>query len=869
MPMKNTFCKKRALIAGIVLSCSFGLSQAAISPTEVVTLPSDAKLGGGDAVGSTLSRSTYNGGKGPGIWIVADGGYRLYHNGALLAEDNQAGRVRFVPMTFLPGENAISVIGVDEDGAHGVMVQIDELHESYYSGGTGWYAKPDYGIYNNAWKNKGRDLSQWGGATTLSYSNTKMPNGADLTGWPSGSQSKWIWTGSSTDTTVALLYNLNITAEGFGASTTGGDAGSIVIASDSASIRKYLQSSEAVTILVPEGTYDFRQFRDAVTEATAAGRTWCKSTCGANDKNSSNTFYRINFAANTCSGLDGTTIVGTGEIQSWDNWITIKNNKSLIGMGRGANLRGASLNNRKNEGAGNNIFRNLAIYDVNPHLIEAGDGLEISGNNGNEVSNFWFDHISYKWISDGMDLEFVKGLTVSYVDYDGANEYNCYYYDPYMHLVENAQATIHDMYWHNSFGRVPKIYAKDGSSVAPTVHIYNSYVDYNHWHIIDVNGTSSLTSQLLYENNYIGTANIQVAGKDAYSKVNMKNNTIKKAKSSTPYSNNGTATSTAFTDNVFTPSYSYTLRTNSTLPDSMPLLTGVGGRYGSMPSYNQATGISPIASTVSVSATPAQNAVTLSATVKSNSGSAITKVDFYIGTTLVGSATSSPYMTTVSDVSAGTYSAIAIATDKNGLEGVSSYTTFEVSGEAVLTKATLTKNGAGSSNQTITLGESIASFSYVWGNCSGVEVTGLPNGVNYTLNEFESRVTISGTPTEAGAFTYTIATVGADTNVSVVRKITVNDPNASSSSVAAESSSSETATSSATAESSSSAEESTVISGNVNYVLEATTYYRIFDMQGRPLFSGAQKPNQMPADRVIVIEYTKSGSINRRYIQAQ
>ncbi|MBS7392442.1 MAG: hypothetical protein KIG51_10210, partial [Fibrobacter sp.] len=317
----------------------------------------------------------------------------------------------------------------------------------------------------------------------------------------------------------------------------------------------------------------------------------------------------------------------------------------------------------------------------------------------------------------------------------------------------------------------------------------------------------------------------------------MKNNTIKKAKSSTPYSNNGTATSTAFTDNVFTPSYSYTLRTNSTLPDSMPLLTGVGGRYGSMPSYNQATGISPIASTVSVSATPAQNAVTLSATVKSNSGSAITKVDFYIGTTLVGSATSSPYMTTVSDVSAGTYSAIAIATDKNGLEGVSSYTTFEVSGEAVLTKATLTKNGAGSSNQTITLGESIASFSYVWGNCSGVEVTGLPNGVNYTLNEFESRVTISGTPTEAGAFTYTIATVGADTNVSVVRKITVNDPNASSSSVAAESSSSETATSSATAESSSSAEESTVISGNVNYVREATTYYRIFDMQGRPLFS--------------------------------
>lgn len=283
--MKHILNKKGLFIAGIALSCCFGLSEAAISPTEVVNLPTDTKLGGGDAIGSTLSRATYNGGKGPGIWIVADGGYRLYHNGSLLAEDNQAGRVRFIPMTFLPGENAISVIGVDGNKTPGVMVQIDELHESYYSG-SGWYAKPDYGIYNNAWKQKGRDLSQWGGATSLSYSNTVLPSGGTLSGWPSGSKSKWIWTGTSTDTTVALLFNLNLKAEGFGASTTGGDAGSIVIASDSASIRKYLQSSDAVTILVPEGTYDFRQFRDAVTEATAAGRTWCKSACGARDRKS-------------------------------------------------------------------------------------------------------------------------------------------------------------------------------------------------------------------------------------------------------------------------------------------------------------------------------------------------------------------------------------------------------------------------------------------------------------------------------------------------------------------------------------------------------------------------------------------------------
>ena len=141
------------------VACGVWVAAAAISPSEVVSLPGDAAYGGGDKVGSQLVAATYNASEGPGIWIVADGGYRLYHNGALLAEDNQAGRVRFVPMTFLPGENAISVVGVNGSGAPGVLVQIDDLDKSYYSG-SGWKAKPTVG--NNSWKNKGRDLSQWG-----------------------------------------------------------------------------------------------------------------------------------------------------------------------------------------------------------------------------------------------------------------------------------------------------------------------------------------------------------------------------------------------------------------------------------------------------------------------------------------------------------------------------------------------------------------------------------------------------------------------------------------------------------------------------------------------------------------------------------
>ena len=752
------------------------IAAAAISPSEVVSLPGDAAYGGGDKVGSQLVAATYNAGEGPGIWIVADGGYRLYHNGALLAEDNQAGRVRFVPMTFLPGENAISVVGVNGEGAPGVMVQIDDLDKSYYSGGD-WKSKPQVG--NASWKNKGRDLSQWGGAATLSYANTKMPSGGALNGFAANTQAKWIWTSAETDPTAVLLFTFYVKAEGFGANTTGGDAGQIVFASDSASIRKYLQSNDAVTILVPEGTYDFRQFRDAATEAASANRTWCARQCSANDKNSKNMFYRIAFEANSCQSLnDGDVyIVKSGVIKKWDHWITIRGNKSLIGMGRGANLRGASLNNRKNENAGNNIFRNLGIYDVNPHLIEAGDGLEVSGNKGNEVENIWFDHISYKWISDGMDLEHVKGLTVSYVDYDGANDQNCYYYDPYMHLVENAQASLHHMYWHNSFGRVPKVYSVDGGKVAPTVHVYNSYVEYNYWHVIDVTGTASVPAQLLYENNYIGEANIQVAGKNAYGKINMKNNTVKTMKSpSNAYDNNGSKGSTPFSDNVFTPSYKYDLMNVASIPTELPKIVGVGGRYGKMPEYNQAFGQSNKAASVAMTAPAtgtkfnAGDAVTLKADAKDNDGS-VKSVAFYVGNTLVGTASSAPYQVSAEGVAPGTYSAVAVVTDNSGLTWMSEFVTFTVEGAIESSSS-----------------ETVSSSSEVEGSSSSTTV------------ESSSAVTRIASP--------------------------------------------------------------------VQHATEAESgYYRIFDMQGRPLYSGDRMPAHMPATRVIVVEFGKSGNLLRRYIR--
>ena len=826
-------------IAAAFLACGLQATFAATSIplTEVANLPTSANYGGGDKIGSKLIGATYNGGNGPGIWVAADGGYRLYLNGDLLAEDNQAGRVRFIPMTFLPGENAISVVSSNKSGAGGVLVQIDELDKSYYSG-SGWVAKAS--VANNAWKNKGRDLSAWG-AATASGTATIMPSGPTLSGFASNSDAQWVWTNNPSDTLAVLLYTFYIKAEGYGANTTGGAKGEIVIASDSASIRKYLTSSTAYTILVPEGTYDFRIRKDAATSAANSGWTWCKAACGSDNKNSKNNFYRISFTKNSCSGLgeSGLSIVKAGEIESWSNWITTRNNKSLIGMGRGANLRGASLANRSAEGADNNIFRNLAVYDVNPHLIEAGDGIDVVGEDNNYVENFWVDHVSYKWISDGMDLGNVKGATVSYLDYDGANEFNCYYYDPYMHLIQNAQLTMANNYWHNSYGRVPKV---GSDNMASTVHVYNSYVDYNFWHIIDASGTSSKGSQILYENNYIGEANWRVAGKDAYSKINIKNTIIKKTDQKTPYDNANGSQTTPFTDNVFTPSYSYVRRTNTNLPSEIPSLAGVGGRFGTMPTYNQAFGQSNKAATVSLTV-PSANAtyaagasVTLTANAADKDGS-IKNVEFYVGNEFVGASTASPYQMTVAGIPEGTFSAVAVATDNSGLKSMSSYVTFTVGNASATVSyaAAFIKHAAGSSSQSITLGDSIQPFNFGWTNATKISYEGVPAGIKVVVDSAAKTIYFSGTPTKAGTFTYTLKTLDADSNATRSGTFTITDAGTMH------------------------------IKGIVQAAPTEAESFGIFDLQGRPLYAGERLPAKMPATNVIIVEYGASGKIIRTY----
>ena len=314
--------------------------------------------------------------------------------------------------------------------------------------------------------------------------------------------------------------------------------------------------------------------------------------------------------------------------------------------------------------------------------------------------------------------------------------------------------------------------------------MYNQYVDYNRFFIAGANGHSAnAKAYVRYENSYISDGQGYLAewGDNGYvyfSGVTFGNGTKQQ------HRYNGTVKSGVPQAETFNPSYSFEKRNVADLPKEIPNLSGVGGRYGKMPEYNQGFGQSNKAASVTLTA-PAAGAkitasadVTLKADAKDNDGS-VKSVAFYVGNTLVGTSTTAPYQVTAKNLAAGTHSAVAVVTDNSGLTWMSEYVTFTVEGAAESSSSTVAES-------------------------SSSEV---------------------------------------------------------SSQSVAESSSSATPASS-------SSEGTIGIASPMQRATEAEAgFYRIFDIQGRPLYSGNRKPARMPAAHVIVIEYSKTGKTLRHYIQ--
>ena len=93
--------------------------------------------------------------------------------------------------------------------------------------------------------------------------------------------------------------------------------------------------------------------------------------------------------------------------------------------------------------------------------------------------------------------------------------------------------------------------------------------------------------------------------------------------------------------------------------------------------------------------------------------------------------------------------------------------------------ATLTKTGTGNENQSVNVNTAIVDFGYTWNNAPEATVTGLPVGINATINANNKTITICGTPTEVGTFYFTVSTTGATKNATLVGSIIVTEAGSS------------------------------------------------------------------------------------------
>lgn len=448
------------------------------TPAQVsAALPdSEPWQGAESAAASPLVSTAYDQGQGPGIVVVSRDAFRLYVNEELLVESQQAFQPIFVGYSFLPGRNLISIVAAGADRAPRVGVRIDELERTHTSSGN-WKVSvaPESG-----WRSVAFDDSDWTAA--VEYGDLASPTNCSGLGEAFGSnQARWIGAPDPSNTVIALRYRLDIVPDGFGKSTTGGEAAAasqasnVTVVTDLASLRAAAETDDtARVIVIPEGTLDAR-----LSEAQAKSQMVCPTACESSDV----TQYVVLPTLPTTPGCG----VAQVEKKRYEDRIKVRPNKTFVGLGRGANIRGAwfDLSNSSNV-----IMRNISLYDINPHLIEAGDGVTF-----NQTSRVWIDHCTFKWISDGFtDLsDSSSAVTVSWSRFDGQNELECNGHHLRANEIIDSEATYHHCWWRQVEGRAPFVHGSDAR-----VHLYNNVVT----DALDYAVGSGCDAQVLLEASY-------------------------------------------------------------------------------------------------------------------------------------------------------------------------------------------------------------------------------------------------------------------------------------------------------------------------------------------------------------------------------
>lgn len=427
-------------------------------------LPAGAAFGEGDALeASPLAGGSYGPLEGPGIYVTARDTFRVYVNGLLVGQSPNARAPLFVPVSLLPGENVVAVSVHATAGAPAALVQVDELERSYTSDSDWKVSSSPEGD----WRAPGYDDSAWASAGDLgAFGNLPGCDPADT--FPTSSVARWIGAGLGARGPLALRKVIRVEPIGFAAGTTGGAEAAPQLVSTWEELESLAGSDEPATLLLAEGERDFRRTGEEIEDADA-----CPSACTEVPGKST---YRLPTSGSTCAEPFVT-------VQRDDRVLHVGSNKTILGLGRGAALRGVSLDLDASQ---NVIVRNVALYDINPDLLEAGDAFTLT-----RPSGVWIDHVTVKWVSDAfMDvLTGTTGVTVSYSLFEGGTDGECGGRERWGASFNDSQATIHHTRFDQLSTRAPHA---DGPEAR--LHLFNNvYSNTTDWTV----GSSCLAQVLL------------------------------------------------------------------------------------------------------------------------------------------------------------------------------------------------------------------------------------------------------------------------------------------------------------------------------------------------------------------------------------
>lgn len=259
------------------------------------------------------------------------------------------------------------------------------------------------------------------------------------------------------------------TAFGFAAGTTGGGNVAGQYPSSPAQLKSWLEDSTPRVILID------KEFNFKGTEGVCTNCAGCKPTsytCGSAGQ------LAIDLPGQTwCDNLPPATVTYDKAAVAG---INVQSNKSLVGVGANAVIRGKGL--RVANGASNVIIQNVHITELNPSLIWGGDAITLVGSD-----KIWIDHVKISLIGRQM---FVTGydtaghVTVSNTEFDGQTSWSAscdgHHYWTALGYGSNDLITFAYNYIHHTSGRSPKLESND------VWHAVSNYWTENTGHAFDV-----------------------------------------------------------------------------------------------------------------------------------------------------------------------------------------------------------------------------------------------------------------------------------------------------------------------------------------------------------------------------------------------